>query len=125
MHSLAHVRSIPSDDPDTEYSVFDDESDDGTETDRAAGGPESTGDQSAGRQSDGHPDALNDGDERGCPKCGHDGAETDTISTTGSGFSKFFDVQNRRFLVVSCEDCGYSELYRGQSRGNVIDFFLG
>jgi predicted nucleic-acid-binding Zn-ribbon protein len=36
-----------------------------------------------------------------------------------------FDVQNRSFLVVSCADCGYSELYKGQSSGNAIDFFLG
>lgn len=116
---------MPSDDSDTEYSVFDDESDDGTGTHATADGLESADDQSSGRRSDDHPDALHDGDERGCPKCGHDEAETDTISTTGSGFSKLFDIQNRRFLVVSCENCSYSELYRGQSRGNVIDFFLG
>ncbi|MCH7662034.1 MAG: hypothetical protein IH933_16145 [Euryarchaeota archaeon] len=26
---------------------------------------------------------------------------------------------------ISCESCGYSELYRGQSKNNVVDFFLG
>lgn len=36
-----------------------------------------------------------------------------------------FDVQNRRFVVVSCAECGYSEPYKGQSSGNAIDFFLG
>jgi len=65
------------------------------------------------------------GDDRGCPKCGHTETETDTISTTGGGLSKFLDVQNRRFDVVSCRNCGYSELYRGQSKGDVVDFFLG
>ena len=35
------------------------------------------------------------------------------------------DVQNRSFLVVSCANCGYSELYKGQSSGDAIDFFLG
>jgi len=67
---------------------------------------------------------MKDG-ERGCPKCGHTKTETDEISTTGSGLSKMFDIQNRSFQVVSCTNCGYSELYRGQSSGNMIDLFLG
>ena len=64
-------------------------------------------------------------DEHGCPKCGHTETELDEISTTGSGLSKLFDVQNRRFTVVSCTSCGYSELYRGRSGGNMVDLFLG
>ncbi|AGB17155.1 putative nucleic-acid-binding protein containing a Zn-ribbon domain [Halovivax ruber XH-70] len=67
---------------------------------------------------------MKDG-ERGCPKCGHTKTETDKISTTGGGLSKMFDIQNRSFQVVSCTNCGYSELYRGQSSGNMIDLFLG
>jgi predicted nucleic-acid-binding Zn-ribbon protein len=66
------------------------------------------------------PSSLGD-DGRGCPKCGH----TETETTTGGGLSKFFDVQNRRFQVVSCLNCGYSELYRGQSSGDIVDVFLG
>lgn len=63
----------------------------------------------------------------GCPKCGHDDATTDSIATSGSGLTKFFDVQNRQFTVVSCTNCGYSELYRDAgSRGDdIVDFFLG
>lgn len=64
------------------------------------------------------------GDE-GCPKCGHTETEVDAIATSGTGLSKFFDVQNRRFQVVSCTNCGYSELYRGTSSGDMIDLFLG
>ncbi|GAB3667995.1 zinc ribbon domain-containing protein [Halopiger thermotolerans] len=64
-------------------------------------------------------------DERGCPKCGHTETEMDEIATTGSGLSKMFDIQNRQFMVVSCTNCGYSELYRGQSSGNMVDLFLG
>ena len=64
-------------------------------------------------------------DEHGCPKCGHTETELDEISTTGSGLSKMFDIQNRQFKVVSCTNCGYSELYRGQSSGNMVDLFLG
>ena len=63
--------------------------------------------------------------ERGCPKCGHTETETDEIATSGTGLSKMFDIQNRSFQVVSCTNCGYSELYRNQSSGNMIDLFLG
>ena len=49
----------------------------------------------------------------------------DTIATTGGGLSKLFDVQNRRFTVVSCVHCGYSELYKGRSSGDLADLFLG
>ncbi|EMA02445.1 hypothetical protein C439_07680 [Haloferax mediterranei ATCC 33500] len=49
----------------------------------------------------------------------------DSIATTGSGLSKFFDIQNRQFTVVSCANCGYSELYSGRSSGNFVDLFLG
>jgi predicted nucleic-acid-binding Zn-ribbon protein len=66
-----------------------------------------------------------DGDDDGCPKCGHAETEIDEIATSGTGLSKMFDVQNRQFQVVSCTNCGYSELYRGQSSGNMIDLFLG
>ncbi|ELZ91959.1 hypothetical protein C440_16644 [Haloferax mucosum ATCC BAA-1512] len=49
----------------------------------------------------------------------------DSIATSGTGLSKIFDVQNRKFTVVSCTSCGYSELYRGQSGGNLVDLFFG
>lgn len=65
------------------------------------------------------------GDDDGCQKCGHSGTEIDEIATSGTGLSKVFDIQNRSFQVVTCTNCGYSELYRGQSRGNIIDLFFG
>ena len=57
------------------------------------------------------PASLEAGHDRGCPKCGHEETVTDEISTTGSGFSKFFDIQNRRFTVIvvvetGCTPCG-------------------
>jgi predicted nucleic-acid-binding Zn-ribbon protein len=60
-----------------------------------------------------------------CPKCGNRKADVDEIRTTGSGFTKYFNIQNRRFTVVSCTHCGYSELYKtGRAGGasNVFDF---
>ena len=109
---------MPSND-DTEYSVFDNdevnELDDSTNDSRT--GPDDV-DPRAGESGLGS-------DEDGCPKCGGTATETDEIATSGTGLTKLFDVQNRKFVVVSCADCGYSELYKGQSTGNAIDFFIG
>lgn len=65
--------------------------------------------------------------EKGCMKCGHMEAGTKEIAATGSGLSKFFDVQNNHFTVVFCKKCGYSELYNKEVSGtqNVLDFFFG
>jgi predicted nucleic-acid-binding Zn-ribbon protein len=60
-----------------------------------------------------------------CPKCGNRKAETDQIRTTGDGFTRFFNIQNRRFFTVSCTKCGYTEMYRGGKTSgvsNVLDF---
>lgn len=64
-------------------------------------------------------------EESGCPKCGNEDAEVDTIATTGAGLSRLFDVQTRQFRVVTCTNCGYSELYRGQDTEIILDLFLG
>ncbi len=66
-------------------------------------------------------------DTAGCPKCGHTEASTDSISTTGGGLSKMFDIQTKSFTVVSCDNCGYSELYKNvRNRGSdVVDVFFG
>ena len=63
----------------------------------------------------------------GCVKCGHTEAEVGEISTTGGGLSKMFDIQTNSFSVVSCTNCGYSELYRdtGSTGSDLVDVFLG
>jgi len=60
-----------------------------------------------------------------CAKCGDNGYETDEITTTGSGFSKFFNVQNRKYTAVTCRNCSFTEFYKGKTStlGNIIDFF--
>jgi predicted nucleic-acid-binding Zn-ribbon protein len=65
--------------------------------------------------------------EDGCPKCGHEDAEVGGVSMTGSGLSKFFDVQTNTFKVVSCTNCGYSEFYRDteSSTSDLVDVFFG
>lgn len=70
-------------------------------------------------------DEVLDMGESGCPKCGHEDAEVDQIATTGMGLTRLFDVQNRRFNVVTCTNCGYTEFYRGRDADIIVDLFLG
>jgi hypothetical protein len=62
-----------------------------------------------------------------CVKCGSTDYLVEEIRTTGGALAKFFDVQNKKFTVVSCTRCGYSELYRRTTStlGNVVDFLAG
>ena len=64
--------------------------------------------------------------KNGCIKCGHTEAKTKEIATTGTGLSRYLDVQHNHFTVVYCTSCGYSELYnKSSSRGsNIIDLFF-
>ena len=45
------------------------------------------------------------------------------IRTTGSGVSRFLNLQNQKFSSVSCSNCGYTEFYRmaGGRAGNILD----
>jgi predicted nucleic-acid-binding Zn-ribbon protein len=38
---------------------------------------------------------ASDSADPGCPKCGHAETDVGTISTTGGGLSKMFDIQRR------------------------------
>lgn len=61
-----------------------------------------------------------------CPKCGCKEYESDKLQSTGGNFSKLFDIQNKKFITVSCRRCGYTELYKQEtSMGmNILDFLL-
>ena len=62
-----------------------------------------------------------------CGKCKSGQVKTGELRTTGSGLSRFFNLQNQKYSTVSCENCGFTELYRTDSGGlgNVLDFFSG
>ena len=62
-----------------------------------------------------------------CAKCGNTEFEADEFRATGGNFAKFADVQNKKFTTVSCKQCGYTELYKGETSmlGNILDFFVG
>ena len=78
-----------------------------------------------------------------CPKCSTSGSIQDKkdktrnkefvstshtrekVSMTSGGLSKFFNVQNQKFYVITCSKCSYSEFYRADVKAweNIIDFF--
>ena len=60
-----------------------------------------------------------------CPKCGCREYEADRLQATGGNFAKIFDVQNKKFVTVSCRQCGYTELYKqqGSDAWDILDFF--
>ncbi|HIS03139.1 MAG TPA: zinc ribbon domain-containing protein [Candidatus Pullichristensenella avicola] len=62
-----------------------------------------------------------------CPKCGCTQFEHDQFQATGGNFARIFDIQNKKFITVSCAQCGYTELYRADTSDgwNILDFLLG
>ena len=48
------------------------------------------------------------------------------MQATGGNFAKVFNVQNKKFITISCTDCGYTELYRAETSAgmNILDFLL-
>ena len=65
--------------------------------------------------------------EKGCMKCGSKDASQKEVAMTGTGLSKMFDIQHNQFIVVSCNNCGYSEFYNKKSStaSNILDLFFG
>lgn len=59
-----------------------------------------------------------------CPKCGGRHYDSDQFQATGGNFAKIFDVQNKKFVTVTCSNCGYTELYRsnGSIGWDIFDF---
>ncbi|MHC4450295.1 MAG: zinc ribbon domain-containing protein [Planctomycetota bacterium] len=66
-----------------------------------------------------------------CSKCQGRGAITKRVAATGTGFSKLFDIQQHRFIAVSCRKCGYTELFNPdilegkKHAGDVLDLIFG
>ena len=58
-----------------------------------------------------------------CDKCAGTRYKAGKIRTTGSGISRFLNLQNQKFATVSCSNCGYTEIYRMDSGGTIADVF--
>lgn len=61
-----------------------------------------------------------------CHKCDSSEYRTGELRTTGSGLTRFLNIQNQKYGTVSCADCGYTEIYRQDGAGklgNILDLF--
>ena len=59
-----------------------------------------------------------------CDKCHATEHRTGEIRTTGSGLSRFLNLQNQKFTAISCSKCGFTEPFRtdsGGALGNILD----
>ena len=46
-----------------------------------------------------------------CGRCGGTGAHVEHLTMSGTGLSRLFEVQPYRYAFVSCNGCGYTEVY--------------
>lgn len=64
--------------------------------------------------------------EYSCDKCGAKTYQSGELRTTGSGISRFLNLQNQKYATVACTECGFTELYRvdvGGRAASVLDIF--
>lgn len=68
-----------------------------------------------------------------CAKCGETHCHTKEVAMSGTGLSKIFDIDYNHYLFVSCENCGFVEVYNpnileGKTRGQlgtIMDVLFG
>ncbi|MDR2944850.1 MAG: zinc ribbon domain-containing protein [Methanosarcinales archaeon] len=62
-----------------------------------------------------------------CPKCGCNHYTDDQFQATGGTFTKLFNIQNKKFITISCADCGFTEIYKAQNSAglDILDFLIG
>ena len=61
-----------------------------------------------------------------CKNCPNTEYTTGEIRTTGGGIARFLNLQNKKFITVSCNECGYTDLYQvdGSGKlGTILDIF--
>jgi predicted nucleic-acid-binding Zn-ribbon protein len=46
-----------------------------------------------------------------CARCEHQGARVERLAMSGTGLSRFLEIQAYRYAFVSCHNCGYTEVY--------------
>lgn len=62
-----------------------------------------------------------------CVKCENETFTKDVFQATGGTFSKLMDIQNKKFITISCDKCGFTELYKSTTStgDNILDFLIG
>ncbi len=60
-----------------------------------------------------------------CVKCNGTEYKAGQLRTTGSGITRFLNIQNQKYETIACVSCGYTELFRadGTGFGNILDIF--
>jgi predicted nucleic-acid-binding Zn-ribbon protein len=46
-----------------------------------------------------------------CPKCHGQGAHVERLAMSGTGLSRLMEIQQHRYAFVSCNNCGYTEVF--------------
>jgi len=46
-----------------------------------------------------------------CAHCNQSGAHVERLAMSGTGVSRLFEIQPYRYAFVSCNHCGYTEIW--------------
>ena len=46
-----------------------------------------------------------------CDRCGEKGAHVERLTMSGTGLSRLLEVQPYRYAFVSCNNCGYTDVF--------------
>lgn len=46
-----------------------------------------------------------------CPHCHHKGGSSQKLAMSGTGLSRLLEIQPYRYTFVSCNNCGYTEVF--------------
>jgi hypothetical protein len=59
-----------------------------------------------------------------CSKCGNQTCDIGEMRVSGGGLSSIFDIENKAFTTVTCQQCMFTELYRVERGrlGQIFDF---
>ena len=58
-----------------------------------------------------------------CLKCKNENFDEGKISTTGGGLTKFLNIQNNKFITISCTECGFTEIFKAGKSGMLANIF--
>lgn len=67
-----------------------------------------------------------------CTKCHNTGASVKSLAMTGTGASRILNFQHNRYTFITCNNCGYTEVYDldklsggKDTVGNILDLIFG
>ena len=46
-----------------------------------------------------------------CPRCDQKQGHVERLAMSGTGISRLLEIQTYRYAFVSCNNCGYTEVY--------------